>query len=177
MVQITKDKVAKYLKNSYHMTDLNTPRKFENAVNRTYEELVEIYNRPLVKEMVIKMEWKNNRHYGWNPSAVALVKYVNGKTTVFEAKAKVASGGYAKDIHVIELLMNKAAKQNLYHKRLSAYKDVRQGLQEVGKGFYVDKSGLFPFYEIGSKSGKFSFFTIDHTVDSQVYDEFVIKFR
>lgn len=177
MVQITKDKVAKYLKNSYRMAELNTPRKFENAVNRIYEELVEIYNRPLVKEMVIKMEWKNNRHYGWNPSAVALVKYVNGKTAVFEAKAKVASGGYAKDIHVIEMLLNKAATQNLYHKRLSAYTDVRKGLEMKGKGFHVGDSGLYPYYDIGSKSGKFSFFTIDHTVDSRVYDEFVIKFR
>lgn len=168
MVNITMDKVAKYLKSRpYLMAELNTQRKFDNAVKRRYKDLVEIYNRPLVKEMLIRMTWKKNSTYGRNPSAVAFVKYVNGKTGVFEAKAKVSSGGYDKAIHLIEVLMNDAAVQNLYHKRLSTYKD--------RKGFYEDE--LYPFYDIGSKNGKFSFFTIDHIVNSQVYDEFLIKFN
>lgn len=164
------DKVAKWLKSSpYRMAELNTQRKFDNAVKRRYEDLVEIYNRPLVKEMLIKMEWKKNSTYGWNPSAVAFVKYVNGKTGVFEEKAKVSSGGYDKGAHLIDILMNDAAKQNLYHKRLSAYKD------NPRKGFGGDE--LYPFYDINSKHGKFSFFTINHIVDSSVYDEFLIKFN
>lgn len=168
MVNITMDKVDKYLKSKpYLMAELNTQRKFDNAVKRRYENLVEIYNRPLVKEMLIRMVWKKNSTYGRNPSAIAVVKYVNGKTGVFEAKAKVASGGYDKGIHLIEVLMNDAAVQNLYHKRLSAYKD--------RKGFQEDE--LYPFYDISSKNGKFSFFTINHIVDSPSYDEYLIKFN
>lgn len=171
MVNITMEKVAKYLKSSpYLMAELNTQRKFDNAVKRRYEDLVEIYNRPLVKEMLIRMEWKKNRTYGWNPSAVAFVKYANGKTGVFEAKAKVSSGGYDKAIHLIEVLMNDAAIQNLYHKRLSAYKN------HPNKGFHTNGE-LYSFYDINSRRDKFSFFTIDHVVDSPVYDEFLIKFN
>ena len=171
MVNITMDKVAKYLKSSpYLMAELNTQRKFDNAVKRRYENLVEIYNRPLVKEMRIKMNWKKNSTYGWNPSAVAFVKYANGKTGVFEAKARVSSGGYDKAMHLIEVLMNDAAIQNLYHKRLSAYKN------HPSKGFHTDGE-LYSFYDINSRHGKFSFFTINHVVDSQVYDEYLIKFN
>lgn len=173
MVNITMDKVAKWLKSSpYLMAELNTQRKFDNAVKRRYEDLVDIYNRPLVKEMRIKMNWKKNSMYGWNPSAVAFVKYANGKTGVFEAKARVSSGGYDKAIHLIEVLMNDAAIQNLYHKRLSAYKN------HPNQGFHVDKDDeLYPSYSINSRHGKYSFFTINHIVNSQVYDEFLIKFN
>ena len=168
MTNITMEKVVRYMK-KYYAEDYDTPRKFENAVKRKYNALMELYNMPLVKEMVVKMNWTKNSTYGWNPRGTAYVKYENGRTARFDAKTRVSSGGYDKTIHLLEMLLNDAARQNLYHKRLSAYKN--------RDGFYVDESWLLRHYGLNRDEGKFAFFTIKRVAHGETYDEYVIKFN
>lgn len=170
MVEITYEKVAKYMK-KYYAKDYDTPRKFENAVKRKYDAFMRLYNTPLVKEIVVKMEWKKNSMWGWNPYGTAYVRYVNGDLKVFKDKTRVSSCGYAKDSALLESFLNDVARQNLYHKRLSAYKN------HPDAGFSVDSTGLSRYYSLGGTEGKYSFFTIKKVAFADTYSEFVIKFR
>lgn len=171
MTNITMEKVAKYVK-KYHGKDYDTPRKFENAVKREYEKLMKLYNKPLVKEIVVKMEWKKNNVWSGNPTGTAYVQYENGATSVITEKMKMSlsSFGYARDSALLEIILNKVARQNLYHKRLSAYKN-------KNKGFWVGSNGLSRHYSLDGTEGEYSFFTIKRTAWTVAYGEFVIKFR
>lgn len=166
MVQITKNKIAQYLK-KYRSDELNTPRKFENAVNREYETAVEIYSRPLVKQIDVEMNWIKNRTWGWCPKATVYVTYVDRSQDRFDF-ATVTGYGSSKSNALLTKILNRVALQNLYHKRLSPNAGLREG--------YYYKS-IYPHYDINRDNGDFAFFSIKHVASTNVYDGYLIKFR
>ena len=166
MVQITKNKIAQYLK-KYRSDELNTPRKFENAVNREYKRAVDISSRPLVKEIDVRMNWTKNRTQGWCPKATAYVTYANGSHDRFDF-ATVTGYGYSKSDALLTKILNEVALQNLYHKRLNP----NAGLHE---GYYY--KSIYPHYDINRDDSDFAFFSIKHIASGDTFDGYLIKFR
>lgn len=166
MVQITKNKIAQYLK-KYRSDELNTPRKFENAVNRECKRVAEIYSRPLVKEINVDMDWTKSRTWGWCPKATAYVTYANGSHAEFNF-ATVTGYGYSKSDALLTKILNEVALQNLYHKRLNP----NAGLRE---GYYYNS--IYPHYTITRDDSDFAFFSIKHVASGKSYDGYLIKFR
>lgn len=170
MVQITKNKIAEYFKKyTYYMEKYNTPRKFENAVNKQYDSFMATYNKPLVKRIELNIEWSRNG----NPTGSFLVTYVNGKT-IRGTHPRIGGGGFDKRLEMMESILNSVAKQNLYHKRLVA----STGYDFSNSGYrYQPDTELLPRYVLGHPEGKYKYFTIEHVAWGQTYDRYVITFK
>lgn len=169
MVTISKPEIAKLLKASkYEMAELTTPKKFENRVNKIYDAFMEMYNKPLVKSIKVKMTWHKSRTWGMNPSAEAFVEYVDGHRALYTDRIKGGTG-YSKSTALIEKILRDHARQNLLHKRIVPKQEM--------KGVFWSTKLILPGYELGSASGNFFNFTITQTVSSENYDEYEIKFK
>lgn len=173
MVQITKNKIAQYFKkHTYYLEKYNTPRKFENAVNREYEKFLQTYNKPLVKTIELDIEYGRNGN--GNPSGEFFVVYENGETKRGE-HPRIGGGGFDKRLEMLESVLNGVAKQNLYHRRLTP----STGYNFSHSGYrYQPDTELLPRYVLGGATqGKYKYFTVEHVAWGKTYDRFVIKFK
>lgn len=168
MVQITKNKIAKvFANNSYYTEKYDTPRKFENAVNREYKKLMEIYNTPLVKTITIDINWSRSGH----PSADYFIRYVNGHVSSGRHPS-LTGWGYEKRIPMFNNILNAVARQNLFHKRLAVNRFGDNGYS------YSPEEDIAPKYDVGGRiDGKFKYYTIDHVAWSKTYDKYIITFK
>lgn len=171
MPPITKEAIARDLKlDITRRAKLKTPTQWNNEVNKIYKKYMDIYNTPLVKDMKIKLFWKNSNSYGVIPRAQVNINYANGDFKIFIQKLIRPDLTYNKTIALLQFVLNKYAQQNILHKRLSPNKGY---IGIIGYSF-ADK---LPTYYLHTEEGKFYNFTIKKSQISPTQDEYIIKFN
>ena len=169
MPPITKEAIARDLM-KYDKTrraKLKTVAQWNNEVNKIHKNYMDIYERPLVKDMKVTLSWKNSKSYGKVPHALVIVNYTNGTFKAFIQKLTRPDLAYDKTLSLLQLVLNNYAQQNILHKRLSSNKHY-SGI--VGYGF----ADNLPAYYLHKDEGTFYNFTIKKTPTK---NEYVIKFN
>lgn len=164
MVSITKTSIAKFLKGwDSEMKILNTPRKFENAVEKRYKEYLKVYNTSPVKKMTVKIE------YSRAGNAKASVSGVRKDGDYFNGSGFSATGsGYDKTIDLLSTVLNHYAKSNLLHKKSLVNMEFTSS--------HNDGYGM-PYYSLGSEEIRKGGYTITKTANGTLFEQFEIVFR
>ena len=164
MVSITKKSIAKYLKGfPSEMNRLNTPRKFENAVEKRYNEYLKIYNTSPVKAMTVQIE------YSKAGNAKASVRGVRKDGSYFNGSGFSATGsGYNKSIDLLSRVLNTYAKSNLLHKKSLANMEYT--------GAYNDGCNV-PYYSLGHDEIRKGGYLITKTANGSLFEQFEIIFK
>jgi len=164
MVSITKTSIAKYLKGfTSEMERLNTPRKFENAVEKQYKEYLKAYNSPIVKRMDVDIE------YSKAGNATASVSGVNKDGSYFRGSGfRANGGGYSKSMDLLCRILNTYAISNLLHKKSLL------NMQYVHD--YKDGYSL-PRFSLGAEEVVKGSYTITRTANGKQFESYTILFK
>lgn len=90
-----------------HKLDDSEKRQLKRAKQEDEER-----NQPVVSSVEIEVNWSNNPTWGWNPTAVAHVRYEDDSYDRFSERA--SGCGYNKLNHVVNNLLNHFLKRPLH---------------------------------------------------------------
>lgn len=175
------DYKATKLSHPHYAEEYDTPKKLENAIKKDYGKYSDLYNKPLVKKIVINIPYKNSRTWGRVvTNGTAEITYVNGETE-YVTGLKASGYGYDKGQSILMNVMNKYARQNLldYEPLLKdEYASKGRGGwdgQDLA-GISVDGFGQLR-YGFGGTRGQYFNFDITENVLSDSFDQYVVTFK
>jgi len=114
-------------------------RKEAKRIKKETERVEQEKNQRPVKRMVIVIEWKKSRTWGWCPKATAKVEYKDGGYDTGEYS--VSGCGYDKESTVIASAFNEFMKYKLH--------EVKQDNAPYGIHFWKNKEFPSHYYEGG----------------------------
>ncbi len=145
------------------MERLNTPRKFENAVEKRYNKYLKAYNTSPVKRMTVQIE------YSRTGNAKASVSGVRKDGSYFNGSGFSAGGsGYSKSMSLLQTILNTYAVSNLLHKKTLSNMEYTHA--------YNDGYNM-PYYSLGDDEIRKGGYTITKTASGTLFEQFEIVFK